>query len=221
MRRRFTCANGCFELLILHLELGKCSPLTEPITDKKAGNLNSIARLETDRLQLRAIYPADANDLYDIYSDPRVAEFYDFDPIQTIEQADELIRRFTRWFQADQAVRWGMFAKADQRMIGTCCFDAFQVNYHSVNLGYNLRSDHWGQGFVSEACSAIIDYAFNYGLASPVNRIQAITDPANVRSSQVLERLGFQLEGVMRQYGFWKGAYHDMKLFSRLKSDQV
>jgi ribosomal-protein-alanine N-acetyltransferase len=181
--------------------------------------MNSIPRLETERLKLRAIFPADAPAICQLMSDPKVTRFHELEPMENIQQAHEMISNFTQWFQNNHAVRWGILLKETGELIGSCCFDTFHLEYQSVNVGYNLRSDHWGKGFATEAVKAIIRYAFEYGIASPINRIEAITIPNNVASEKVLLKLGFQKEGLMRQYGFWNDSFHDMNLFSLLKSE--
>ncbi len=180
--------------------------------------MDSIPRLETSRLKLRAIFPTDAEAIFQLMSDPTVTKFHELEQFEDLQQAHDLISSFTQWFQNDQAVRWGILLKETSEFIGTCCFDTFDFDYQSVNLGYNLRSDHCGNGFATEAVNAIIDYAFAKGVVGPVNRIQAITVPENVASEKVLRKLGFEFEGRMRQYGFWKNEFHDMNLFSRLKN---
>lgn len=179
--------------------------------------MDSIPRLETERLKLRAIFPADVQAVFELMSDPRVVQHHELEPFETIQQSRSLIADFTKWFQNDQAVRWGIVRKDNQELIGSCCFDTFHLKYQSVNLGYNIRSDQWGQGYATEAVNKIIQYAFEHGIVGPVNRIQAITVPANTPSEKVLKKLGFEKEGLMRQYGFWKGKFHDMNLFSLIK----
>lgn len=181
--------------------------------------MDSIPRLETDRLHLRAIFPHDAEGVFALFSDPQVARYYEFEAFTELAQAIELIQNITLWFQNDRAVRWGIFEKATGQLIGSCCFDTFLPNYHSINLGYNLRSEHWGQGLATEAVRQTITYAFEHGIVGPVNRIQALTAKENTSSEQVVRRLGFQHEGLMREYGFWKNTYHDMNLFSLIKKD--
>ena len=150
-------------------------------------------------------------------SDPKVAQHHELEPFETLQQAEALVASFTQWFQNDQAVRWGIICKDNHELIGTCCFDTFHSKYQSLNVGYNIRSDQWGQGYATEAVRKIIEFAFQNGIVGPVNRIQAITVPANIASEKVLEKLGFEKEGLMRQYGFWKQSFHDMNLFSLLK----
>jgi len=181
--------------------------------------MDSIPRLETERLKLRAIFPADANEIFALLSDPKVTLHHEMEPLASIQQAHAMIDNFTNWFQRNQAVRWGILRKDTDEMIGTCCFDTFHLKFQSVNLGYNLRPDCWGNGFATEAIHKIIELAFTQGIAGPVNRIQAITVPENIASEKVLTKLGFSKEGLMRHYGFWKGEFRDMNLFSLLKSD--
>ncbi len=181
--------------------------------------MDSIPRLVTERLKLRAIFPSDAAELFALMSDDNVSRFHELESFDSIEQAHETIANYTHWFQSDHAVRWGILKKESMELIGTCCFDTFHPKYQSVNLGYNLRSEHWGHGFATESVNKIVEYAFEYGIVGPINRIQAITVPENVASEKVLERLGFRKEGTMRQYGFWKNEFRDMNLFSLLKRD--
>lgn len=183
--------------------------------------MDSIPRLETPRLRLRAVFPNDAPAILELFSDAQVARFYEFESFTHLQQSQELISQFTAWFQNDEAVRWAITLKETGELIGTCCFDTFQKNYQSVNLGYNVRSDQWGHGFASEAVRAIIDFGFEHGVIAPINRIQAITVPVNVGSERVLKKLGFQHEGLMRQYGFWKGEFHDMNRFSLIRADRL
>lgn len=182
--------------------------------------MESIPRLETDRLNLRAIFPDDQEAIFELFSDPQVTRFYDFEPYVDLQQARNLINHYTQWFQKGVSVRWGIIHQQTGQLIGTCCFDSFIARNQSVNLGYDIQSKHWGHGFATEAAGAIIDHAFRLGIIGRVNRIEAKTIPENVGSERVLSKLGFQKEGLMRQYGYWKDQFHDMNLFS-LTRDQV
>lgn len=129
-----------------------------------------------------------------------------------------LIEGFAAWFKLGEAIRWGIWHSQTDQLIGTCCFDQIHSSFRRVNLGYNLSSEFWGQGYASEACRAIVELAFTTGLHTPVNRIQAITVPENIKSEKVLERLGFEREGLLREFGFWKGRPWDMNMFCLTKT---
>jgi ribosomal-protein-alanine N-acetyltransferase len=53
----------------------------------------------------------------------------------------------------------------------------------------------------------------------PVHRIEALVIPDNGGSIRVLEKLGFDREGVRREFGFWKGRYQDVYLYALLNHD--
>ena len=90
---------------------------------------------------------------------------------------------------------------------------------HSVEIGYELHAGHWRQGIMSEALSAMIDYCFSARFAFPLNRIEALTDVAHIASLGLLSKLGFQEEGIRREYGYWKSNFHDLRAFSLLRRD--
>jgi ribosomal-protein-alanine N-acetyltransferase len=63
---------------------------------------------------------------------------------------------------------------------------------------------------------AILDFGFTeFGL----NRIEAVTMLDNQASIGLLQSLGFQQDGIMREMEFFKDAFHDMRLFSLLRKD--
>ena len=178
--------------------------------------MQSIPRLETERLKLRAVQPGDADGIFQLYSDPKVTEFAEISTFTNFQQARNLISKFTKWFQHDQGVRWGIFLGDSDELIGVCCFDTYLIKYRTANVGYDLASAQWQKGFATEAVTAIVDYAFAHGLVSKINRIQALTHVDNPASDRVLEKMNFQKEGLLRQYAYWNRQYHDMNLYSRL-----
>jgi ribosomal-protein-alanine N-acetyltransferase len=87
-------------------------------------------------------------------------------------------------------------------------------------IGYDLMPEYWGNGYASEAVRAIIHAAFIGELwCGPLNRIQADTVPGNYASEVLLRNLGFMEEGLRRESGYWKNAFHDLKCFGLLRSE--
>ena len=179
----------------------------------------AIPEVQTNRLTLKEITRRDSDGVLAIFSDPKVVKFYDIEPIANQTEALRLIEGFAAWFKLGEAIRWGIWHTQTNQLIGTCCFDKIHPQFRRANLGYNLATQFWGQGFASEACQAIIELAFNEGLQHPVNRIQAITIPENIKSEMVLKRLGFQCEALLREYAYWQGQPRDMNMFCLTKSD--
>jgi len=82
----------------------------------------------------------------------------------------------------------------------------FRGPFLSCVLGYGIDGRHEGHGFMYEGLRAAIDYVFG---TLGLHRIAANHLPNNVRSAQLLRRLGFNVEGYAREYLFIDGAWRD------------
>lgn len=79
-------------------------------------------------------------------------------------------------------------------------------SFNAANVGYSLGVSHVGQGYMTEALSAVIHYAFH---ELRLHRLMANYQPTNERSGRVLRRLGFVVEGYARDYLFVGGHWAD------------
>ena len=86
--------------------------------------------------------------------------------------------------------------------------------FQSAVLGYSLDAQHQGRGLMHEALETLI--AEMFGARVRLHRIQAAVRPENLRSRQVLLRLGFQREGLSRRYLHIDGAWRDHEVFARI-----
>lgn len=84
--------------------------------------------------------------------------------------------------------------------------------FHNAMLGYAIDSSCEGRGLMREALQRVIEHAFS----SEVNlhRIQANVRPENSRSVALLQRLGFDEEGLAREYLYIDGAWRDHRMFA-------
>src|SRR4051794_832107 len=83
-------------------------------------------------------------------------------------------------------------------------------------IAIGLLAPYRGQGIGSVSQSWLVDYLFTH---TRVQRIQAITDPANVAEQKCLDRAGLQIEGRIRQAQWRQGAWHDQLLYSSVRDD--
>src|SRR5690606_11812221 len=85
----------------------------------------------------------------------------------------------------------------------------------SFEIGYWIRKDAEGQGIVTEAVNAITRYAFEQLQA---RRVETRFETENLRSRAVAERLGYDLDGCLRQDRFKVGSQEltDTWIFSRI-----
>jgi ribosomal-protein-alanine N-acetyltransferase len=173
--------------------------------------------VETARLCMRELRPADAEALYAVLSDPEVTEYYDDDPFTRPSQALDQINAWGRAYGSRRAIRWAIALKEDDVLIGTCGYYGLHRYHRRGAVGYELAQPFWRQGIMTEALGAIVGHGFD---EMDLIRIQATVMPDNVASRRLLEGLGFQEEGVLRGYERWGSKGHlNVAMFSLLRSD--
>jgi [ribosomal protein S5]-alanine N-acetyltransferase len=179
--------------------------------------LETFPQLETKNLVLRRMYATDAEAVFQIFADDEITTFYDLDTFTHIDQATKLIERQADRFERKEGIRWGIARKGDNLIIGTCGYVFVKPSFQA-GLGYDLARSYWRQGLMTEALSAILRFGFE---RMELNRIQALVMLGNTASIHLLRKLRFEEEGILREYGFFKGKFHDLRCFSMLKKDYL
>lgn len=176
-------------------------------------------KLTTNRLVLDNLKPQESNILYQHFSNPDVVKYYDLEAFTDLEQAKNLILLFNKRFNEELGVRWAIRLKEGGDFIGTCGFNSWDKRMKSAVIGYDVSKKHWGND-ATEALRAIIEYGFSGQLpCEELNRIQGDTVPGNSASEAVLLKLGFKEEGLLRESGYWKECFHDLKCFGLIRSE--
>lgn len=178
--------------------------------------------IKTQRLVLNELRDNDEHDIYRIFSDAQVMEFYDMESLTKPEEGLEIVRFLQEKFTTKTGIRWAIRESSpsnNNKLIGTCGFNNWVAYDHSAIIGYELAPEFWGKGYANEAIQAVINSAYNNQLPIHINRIEASVVLGNTSSENVLKKNGFRFEGTLREKGFWNNQYHNMNLFSLLKSD--
>jgi RimJ/RimL family protein N-acetyltransferase len=116
----------------------------------------------------------------------------------------------------DRGTGWGFTIFRDGRPIGDIGLAGYKPLVQACEVGYWIRTDESGHGYMTEACSAVVDFGFDHvGL----HRIELQASPDNIGSIRVAEKIGFLREGVLRDGSRGRGGYHDVYLYGLLDSD--
>ncbi len=84
----------------------------------------------------------------------------------------------------------------------------------SAEMGYWLSEEFWGRGITTRAVTAMSDWALeNYRLT----RVFAMAFAHNAASIRVLEKAGFEREGVLRRSAIKNGVVLDQVLFAKVR----
>ncbi|SEJ69993.1 ribosomal-protein-alanine N-acetyltransferase [Bhargavaea ginsengi] len=172
--------------------------------------------LTTERLLLRAATPADADDMLRYLSDPEVMKHTGMELFQTAEDVLDEIRWYRSLVEEGSGIRWGIALKESGKMIGSCGFHNREPKHFRAEIGYELSPEHWGKGIASEALQAVVRYGFSH---LQLERIEALIEPENEPSLRLVEKNGFQREGLLRHYEYGRGRFDDLYMYSILKED--
>ena len=160
--------------------------------------------LETDRCVVRELSLEDLDGLFELYADDGMDDFTE--PLYSYEEEKEFQRAYIenmyRYFGYGL---WLVFSKESGALIGRAGLE--HREYHEeieLELGYIIGTKYQGQGYATEVCKAILEYAKEN---TSFTRINALIDAENVVSERLAEKLGFvhmedfELDGkIMRRY---------------------
>ena len=175
-----------------------------------------MKNLETERLLLNrwTLSEEDIDGLYAYAKDPDVGPNAGWKPHESREESRKIIEDL---FLPN--VVWAIREKETGQVIGSIGLepDRRRENVKSMEIGYSLAKDRWGNGYMTEAARAVIDYAFReLGLEV----VAICTGPENRRSQRVIEKCGFHSEGRQRKgYHIYNGSDRDNLMYSLIREE--
>ena len=172
--------------------------------------------IETNRLILRKITKVDASDMLKYLSEKEVVEPMGLAPFQSEQDVWDEINWYKTIYDEGTGIRWGITLKDSGEVIGSCGFLNLLPKHHRAEIGYELCREYWGKGIASEALEAVVKYGFHH---YQLERIEALIEPANLRSQKLVEKQGFIREGLLRHYEFTCGKFDDLYMYSIIKED--
>jgi RimJ/RimL family protein N-acetyltransferase len=172
--------------------------------------------LHTHRLVLRRFADSDADALWSLHSDAHVLRYWDSPPWTEPSRAQAFLERCRRMEDEELGVRVVMERSSDGAFLGWCTLNDWNPDFRSTNLGYCLAEAAWGQGYATEAARTLLGWAFDN---LDLNRVQAECDTRNAASRRVLEKLGFTLEGTLREDVTVDGVVSDSWVFGLLRRE--
>ncbi|PHQ53594.1 hypothetical protein BLA24_00025 [Streptomyces cinnamoneus] len=179
-------------------------------------NLRAVPlRLAGDAVVLRDFTMDDVDDALKIVGDDRVTTWLSFDSRDrqgTQEMLEGAISRAQR--EPRDEYYLAIVAPPSDHVIGFCRIGLSGVR--AGKLGYAVAASEWGKGYATDAARTMIDFGFR---TLGLHRISAAIGPDNLASINLIERLGFTREGVLRDHVHTNGVWRDSILFSTLAKE--
>lgn len=175
--------------------------------------------LESARLVLTPVEASDAAEMWPAVEQSR-KELEPWLPWVPFTVDLESETRYTEASSADwdaaRACRFAIRERASKRFLGVVGLESLAHLHESAELGYWLRTDAIGQGYMTEAANTLLHWAFGPANAHRV-RVAAATH--NHASLRVIARLGFRFEGIARHAERCMERWLDHAVFSLIATD--
>jgi RimJ/RimL family protein N-acetyltransferase len=166
----------------------------------------------TTRLSLRPMRMEDSGLIFAIMGDAQAMRFWDRPALTRFEVAEEIVTGQLAAMEDGDHLYWTV-SLGDQA-IGSCDLSAIDRDHGRAHIGFLFRRDHWGHGYAREALEPVIAHGFGtLGLA----RLSARIHVGNEAAKNLLERLGFVQEGVLRAFVRREGVARDCALYAKLR----
>jgi ribosomal-protein-alanine N-acetyltransferase len=179
-------------------------------------NFNPFPVLETDRLLLRQAAVSDAEDLFEMRSDPHVMQYIPRPLAKTIEDVQALVRMLDGFLETNERINWAIEWKDSNKVVGMIGYVNIKPEHFRAEVGYSLARAWHRKGIMREALHSIIKYGFG---PMQLHSIEAIIDAENVASGKLLEIVGFRQEAHFLQDFYYNGKFRDSIHYGLLKSE--
>ncbi|MEM8994561.1 MAG: GNAT family N-acetyltransferase [Acidobacteriota bacterium] len=153
--------------------------------------------VETERLRLRRLTRLDAPFMVGLLNEPAWLRFIGDRGVRTAEDAQAYLEKsYLAGYARDGFSMFLVERLADGAALGVCGLMRRDV-LDDVDLGFGFKREHRRRGYAREAAEAMLRWGHE---TLGLGRIVAITDPDNAASIELLGKLGFRDEGLIRPY---------------------
>ncbi len=178
----------------------------------------AFSALRTERLVIRRFVASDAETFAAYRSEPEVARHQSWDTPFSVDQARLFIEQLASE-HPDTPGTWFQFALVDvasDTHIGDVAASCDAADRRLASVGWTLAPHAQGQGYATEAATALLDYLFD---RRSKHRVTAGCDPCNAASAALMERLGMRREAHFIQSEWAKGEWTDEYVYAVLSTE--
>ena len=168
-------------------------------------------------LVLRLLEPRHAEALFRLIDRNRDSLGYWFpwvEATKTVADSEAFVHESLTAFATEGVLQLGIWR--NDELAGIIGLQSISQFFHSAELYYWLGADYRGHGLMTKVCCHLCGYLFD---EQELNRIEIRCAVTNLKSCAVPERLGFTLEGTLREMGYTRDGLVDYHVYSLLKRE--
>ncbi len=174
-----------------------------------------------DQIELRPIRLTEADAHYALLDAERlhIGQWEDWVHTTTLESQRDFIRRKGQQYTEGRGFAAGVYFREtpteDYDLVGNIGGEISAL-WRTLEIGYWLASGYVGRGIMTRCVKAVVDIAFTDW---EINRVLIVVAVGNTASRAIPERLGFRLDGILRDDGQVRGRFFDRAYYSLLASE--
>jgi [ribosomal protein S5]-alanine N-acetyltransferase len=172
--------------------------------------------VESARLLMRPVSQADIPGLLLMNRDDETTRFLSYVSWRSLDDGMTWLGKIREMESAGTGVQLVVVEKASASVVGGCLLFRYEESSARAELGYALARSHWRKGYMHEALVALLSHVFG---VMGLRRLEAQVNSANTPSCQLVERLGFKYEGLLRQRWVKEGQAYDTRFYGLLREE--
>lgn len=151
----------------------------------------------TERLYMRKLRDEDLHNYYEIMKKDEVGKWLGISRGKTYEETKLLIDKFSKQWEEKGYGVWAVVDKKSGELLGHCGLN-FLKETSEVEILYAFDPKFWNHGYATESARAALEYAFE---KAKLDRIIALAKPLNIKSINVIEKIGLKFVGIKEYFG--------------------
>ncbi len=171
---------------------------------------------QDELIRIEPLTLADVDLVYQLRNDPEAGRYIDREPFASRDEAVGKVQSIVEANANGSGCSWRIVEKSSATTLGTGGIWRIDREHDHAEIGYAILPAFWGKGYARRALAPMFDHGF---ASLTLHRIEAHVHPDNARSSGLLLRLGFKLEGHLRENYKFRGKYSGSLIYGLLNND--
>ena len=168
--------------------------------------------IKTERLLLRQFVESDLENVFKGLSHPDVIKYYGIS-YHSLEATKEQMKWFAELEQTGKGIWWVICSADNKTFYGAGGLNSLFAEHKKAEIGFWLLPEFWGQAIMKEAMPLICDYGF---VKLGLHRIEGLVETENINCKKAMAKLGFVLEGTMKDCEIKNGKFISLDIFAKL-----
>ena len=166
-----------------------------------------------ERISLRGL-----DEMHQYSTNSKLYDHLGFEPFASIDETKQYLIKLINRVKDGNAVYWFIRRMSDNRLIGTAGLLRLDYSNQSVEWGFGIDPELWGNGYILQIMEALKSYVFN---DLKLNRLYGTTFITNSRTIASLKATGMHHEGILREFSIKKNKFIDGWKYSMLRREYL